>query len=92
MTDQGATDRCHRCLQPVPANARRCPHCGDFQKVSSRRLTLYLAVLGMLAVLAIVGLGLFIKPEIVNLDNVPEAERVEKPAAPRPPAKKPPLN
>ena len=90
MYPRGATQRCHRCLQPVPVNARRCPHCGDVQKLDSRRLTLYLSVLGILAVLAIVGLGLYLKPTIANTDNTPQSERRQ--SDPPKPVKKPPLD
>jgi hypothetical protein len=91
MTSTGVTERCHRCLQPVPLNARRCPHCGDFQKVSSRKLTLYLAVLGILAIFAMVAVSLFLKPAVVDEGNIPASER-EKSAPPPKPMKKPPLN
>jgi hypothetical protein len=74
----------------MPANARRCPHCGDFQKMDSRRLTLYLSVLGILGVLAIVALGLFLKPTVVDTGNTPQSERQQ--TDPPKPVKKPPLD
>jgi hypothetical protein len=86
-----AEQRCHRCLQPAPVSARRCPNCGDVLGSDFRRINLYVAVALMIGVLAIVGFSLFLKPAIVDLDNVPEDER-PKAATPAPPVKKPPLN
>jgi hypothetical protein len=60
-----------------PGNTRRCPHCGDIQKVSSRRLSLYFGLLGILATM-------------VDIDNTPETER--KTESPPKAAKKPPLD
>ena len=55
----------------------------------TRRLTLGLAVIGLLALLGIVGLGLYLSPPAVDPENNPEAEE----AAPPPkPVKKPPLD
>jgi hypothetical protein len=82
--------RCHRCLQPVPVKARRCPHCGDIQVGdSSRKLTLFLGVLGVIIIIAIVGLGFYLTPPAVDTENNPEAQA---PAPPPKPVKKPPLN
>jgi hypothetical protein len=90
MSSEGAVERCHRCLQLVPVNARRCPHCGDRLKVNSRRLTLYLAVFGIVVVLGLVGFSLFLKPVVVDLDNEAASE-TPKQEAPKP-VKKPPLD
>ena len=94
MTPQGAVERCHRCLQPVPVNARRCPHCGDRLKANFRRASLYVAIVLTLGVLAMVVFSLILKPTIVDTENIPEAERAkQQKEASRPiPAKKPPLN
>jgi hypothetical protein len=86
-----ADQRCHRCLQPTPVRARRCPHCGDILRADFRRLNIYVAVALAFGVLAIVGFSLFLKPTTADLEDVPEAER-PKAAEPAPPVKKPPLN
>jgi hypothetical protein len=90
MTPAGQDRRCHRCLQPVPIKARRCPHCGDILTTdNARKLTLGLAVLGLLAILGIVGLGLYLSPPTVDPENHPG---YQEPAPPPKPVKKPPLN
>jgi len=89
----GAVDRCHRCLQPAPIRARRCPHCGDRLTTSFRRLSLYVAAGMIFGVLALVAYSLYLKPAVVNLDNIPEAEREQQQQSrPPKPVKKPPLN
>jgi hypothetical protein len=52
-------------------------------------LTLSLAVLGLIAILALVGLGFYLSPPTVDHENNPDAEQ---PAPPPKPVKKPPLN
>jgi predicted nucleic acid-binding Zn ribbon protein len=90
MTPAGQDRRCHRCLQPVPLKARRCPHCGDILTTdNTRKLTLGLAVLGLIAILAIVGFGLYMSPPTADPENNPETERRGPPPKP---VKKPPLN
>ncbi len=86
-----ADQRCHRCLQPTPVTARRCPHCGDILRADFRRLNLYVAIALTIGVLALVGFSLFLKPTIVDLENVPPEER-PKATEPAPTVKKPPLN
>jgi hypothetical protein len=55
----------------------------------TRRLTLSIAVIGFLALIGIVGLGLYLSPPAIDHENNPEAEE----PAPQPkPAKKPPLD
>lgn len=86
----GSAIRCHRCLQPVPHPLRRCPNCREVVRTGdARRFSLYLAVLGIVAVLALVGLGLYLSPPSVDPDN-----HLDDPpsTAPPKPAKKPPLN
>jgi heme/copper-type cytochrome/quinol oxidase subunit 2 len=48
-------DVCHRCLQPVPAKAARCPHCGD---PMSHTVNMPL-MLGMFGVLILILLAFF---------------------------------
>jgi hypothetical protein len=55
---------------------------------ATRRLTLGLAVLGLVALIVIVGLGLYLTPPAIDPENNPEAEQ----APPPKPAKKPPLD
>jgi hypothetical protein len=86
-----AVQRCHRCLQPTPANVRRCPNCGDILRADSRRLSLYVAIALAVGVLGLVAFSLFLKPTVVDLENVPPSER-SQPAPPPQPARKPPLN
>lgn len=89
MTAQGSATRCHRCLQPLPLNTRRCPNCREtVRSADTRRFSLYLAVLGLIGVLAIVGLGLYLSPPSVDPENNPDAQQ----APPPKPARKPPLN
>jgi predicted nucleic acid-binding Zn ribbon protein len=47
--ERTTTEQCVRCLEPVPLNALRCPHCGE--PVSHRRRTVFkvIAVAGILA-------------------------------------------
>jgi uncharacterized paraquat-inducible protein A len=90
MTAQGSQDRCHRCLQPLAPNTRRCPNCREFVHVNTtRRLSLTLAVVGMIVVAALVAIGLSLSPSLVDPENTPE---VEQKSPPPKPAKKPPLN
>jgi hypothetical protein len=92
MTPRGAVERCHRCLQPVPASARRCPHCGDRLKANFRQASLYIGIALTIGILAIVAFSLYITPMIVDRENLPESERKQEPATPPKPVKKPPLN
>jgi hypothetical protein len=90
-TAQAAPDRCHRCLQPVPANTRRCPNCREIVKTGdSRRVSIYLGAIGIIAVLVLVALGLYLTPAQVDPENQEAAG--EPKAAPPKPLKKPPLN
>jgi hypothetical protein len=45
-------DVCHRCLQPVPRTARRCPHCGDPLPKANARLILGLFGLAVFVLVA----------------------------------------
>jgi len=83
-----SSDRCTRCLQPVPVNVRRCPQCGEALLPGERKMSLYLAVIGVVAILLLVVLGLFIiNPPTGDADP----DRPEK-GAPATPAKKPVLD
>ena len=63
MSPQGSTEKCHRCLQPVPLRASRCPHCGDRLKTGTRRAPLYLAMLGLIAFCVVIGLAWYFSPD-----------------------------
>jgi hypothetical protein len=45
-------DLCTRCLQPVPAGARRCPHCGD-PVTSMTSATIVIALAGGLLMILV---------------------------------------
>lgn len=90
MSRSAQVGRCHRCLQPAPVKARRCPHCGDILVIdNTRKLTLLLGILGAILIVAIIGLAFYLSPPAVDTENNPE---VQAPAPPPKPAKKPPLN
>ncbi len=45
--------RCLRCLQPLPANAKRCPNCRT-PRPSDHALTVFLGVIGLIALIVFV--------------------------------------
>jgi len=90
MAPQVPTELCSRCLQPAPINARRCPHCGDVLKTGVRKMSLYVAALGIVGILTIVAFALWLSPPTIDPDNHPSG--VEQSAPPPQPEKKPPLN
>jgi uncharacterized paraquat-inducible protein A len=84
MSPQDSTRRCPRCLQPVPDAASRCPQCRVQVTKAERKLGLYAGIAGLIALLAIIGLALYIVPS----ESDSGASKTEQSA----PAKKPPLN
>jgi uncharacterized paraquat-inducible protein A len=87
MSPQGFTEKCHRCLQPVPIRASRCPHCGDRLRTGIRRTSLYLAMLGLVVLCGVMGLAWYFSPE-PSIDT----DGAQQQSTPAPPPKKPPLN
>ena len=49
---KATTHPCHRCLQPVLPNAKRCPHCGEPQPVGAYG-KIALAALGATVLVAV---------------------------------------
>jgi hypothetical protein len=75
---------CERCKQPVPANAARCPHCGE-RMPGIRSVSRMMGIIGAI-------LGLIIVAGLVYLVS----RGLDESSAPPPPANeapaKPPLN
>ena len=71
-------ERCHRCLQPVPPNAARCPHCGDPLKHGNARMLLIGLAGSVIFLIAAFGMTHY-------LQNRPAAAP-ETVAAPAPPS------
>ena len=81
-------DKCHRCLEPVPAKASRCPGCGEpiHKSGSVRKL---LAVLGIVMFLVIAAVAF----RLMQTSGAPSAgddlaQRPGAPDTPPPPEKK----
>jgi len=85
--DTGST-LCQRCLQPIAARARRCPHCGDVQRNQVRRFTMLLGIAGLALALVLVALSLFLHGDV----DPDTADDSAQPAAPAQPAKPPALD
>ena len=84
---QESRDICHRCLQPVPPKAARCPHCGD-RLQRTRYVPFLLGIGGLLALVFVV----FIMIKVIrdtDIENSPSPDQQH--STPRP-DKKPPLN
>ena len=77
-------DYCHRCLEPAPPKAARCPRCGEpIHRSSSIRKDL--AVFGLLMFLAIAAVSI----RLMQTSGAPSAAATEqqRPGAPdKPPA------
>jgi len=86
MSPQDSTKKCHRCLQPVPPRARRCPHCGDMLKRELPNVSIFLGVLG---IIVLIGIGLLLYFLPADDDSGP-SNTPQQQSAPAP--KKPPLN
>ncbi len=80
---RGHAENCHRCLQPVPSSSGRCPHCGDRLSVGARKLSLYFAAAGLIAIVGIVVLALYIKTPSTD----PVNEDGQESSAPKAPQK-----
>jgi predicted nucleic acid-binding Zn ribbon protein len=85
MSPQASAKKCHRCLQPVPPRAQRCPHCGDMLKRELPRVSIFLGVLGVIVLLGIGLVLYFMPPEQSDAGGKPQQQSTPAP-------KKPPLN
>jgi len=88
---KGREEICHRCLQPVPRNASRCPGCGE-PAPKSGSIRMVLGVLGLLMFLGIALMAfrlLHIAGPRPASDDAPQIG--DQPATPPPPEKKPAL-
>jgi hypothetical protein len=87
-------DICHRCLQPVPEKARRCPHCGDpLQKSPNMRL-----LLGLFGLMVFVVVAFFAVVRLTHSgdagappDDAQQQQDGSAPRSPPPPEVKPAL-
>jgi len=106
VTVMAASERCQRCFQPVTAAVARCPHCGHPISGNARRLSLWIGVGGVGAILFLVLLMWLVvynedvekAPVLFDSQSPRPAEALpdtskqpEKPAQPEK-EKKPPLN
>ena len=106
-TVQTQGERCTRCLQPVTGRTPRCPNCGHPISQGGRRLSLWIGVGGVSALLFVVLLmWLVVRNE--DLQNAPvpvdeqtqaqqeilpeTSKQAEKDTKPPEPEKQPPLN
>jgi len=88
---QNPGEVCHRCLQPVPPAASRCPHCGDPVHKSSHIRTI-LGVLGLLMFLAAVVVAVRLMQTSGPRPATDDDQHVAgQPDTPPPPEKKPAL-
>jgi uncharacterized paraquat-inducible protein A len=86
-------DVCHRCLEPVPPKAARCPRCGEPIHKSSniRRI---LAVFGLLMFLVVAAVAFRLMQTSgarPSTDADQQQQRPGDPDKPPPPEKKPAL-
>jgi uncharacterized paraquat-inducible protein A len=86
-------DVCHRCLEPVPPKASRCPRCGEpVHKPANIRLILGVFGLLMFLVVAAVAFRLMQTSGSPASTNAEERQhRPGEPDKPPPPEKKPAL-
>lgn len=75
-------ERCHRCFQPVPQAARRCPNCGDVQTRGTRKFTLYVGIFGLVMALALIAVSLMLHGNPPDSQSPDEGTPVEKPSPP----------
>ena len=87
-TGQPLAEVCHRCLQPIAANARRCPNCGEPHS-STNRLTIFIGVLGLLA-LVFVAVIMLRMARNSDIDSAPPNQTEQ--GAQQQPDSPPPLN
>jgi hypothetical protein len=79
---------CHRCLQPIAANARRCPNCGEPHSPTNR-VAIFIGVLGLLA-LVFVAVIMLRMARNSDIDSAPPAQTNQ--SAPQQPGSSPPFN
>ena len=93
LVTEPRADTCHRCLQPVPAKASRCPNCGDpLKKGMNVRLVLAMLALLVFVVTAVTAFRMMQTEAAKPADQTVEQDPL-KPAqdTPPPPEKKPAL-
>jgi hypothetical protein len=104
-TQSTATDKCTRCLQPVPYRASRCPACGQPHH-NRRSVPLLIGAAGVFALAFVMGLMYYatwradlMKADVpVDEDGVKQEIMVQPPSEdsapkePEKPEKPPPLN
>jgi len=77
---------CHRCMQPLPEDAARCPHCGSPQvRLHRKRILIALASAMVLA-------GLLLVFFMVRHPSGPPDGDADEPGTITTPDKPPPLN
>jgi predicted nucleic acid-binding Zn ribbon protein len=92
-TASADTEVCARCMQPVPQNALKCPHC-SMPRTRTRRYTITLGIIGLAALIFVI---VIMVKAIQDSDiqsappDSPDAEQ-SAPSAPAQPDKPPPLN
>lgn len=77
---------CHRCMQPVTPQARRCPHCGNPLQ-SMHRLPIYMGIGGLLVLVFV----LWIMFKVVRNADIEASQPETEQSAPKQ-EKPPPLN
>jgi hypothetical protein len=85
---QPSVEVCHRCLQPVAANAQRCPKCGE-RRTPANRLLMLIGILGLL-VLVFVAVIMVTASRNSAINSTPPDQTEQ--SAPQQPDKPPPLN
>ncbi len=79
--------KCKRCLQPIHSRVRRCPHCGEMQGQDSRRILMYIGIIGIALAIVLVGVGLFLQGSAPD-----DTEPADDGGTPAQPAKPPVLD
>jgi hypothetical protein len=79
---------CHRCLQPIAANARRCPNCGELHSPTNR-IPIFIGIMGLLA-LVFVAVIMIRMARNSEIDSAPPEQTDQ--SAPQQPDSPPPFN
>jgi len=78
-------DVCHRCLEPVPPKASRCPRCGE-PIHKSANIRMILAAFGLLMFVVVAAVAF----RLMQTSSAPAPATVERPRMPGEPEKPPP--
>jgi len=70
---------CHRCLQPVPSKAARCPNCGDPLRKGANIRTV-LGIFGLVIFLAVAFIGFRMMQNGSDNSSTQTAQPEKKPA------------